>query len=104
MDTGATNPNNAGKVYIGKTVDFARREAQHGGRVTPGSFEVIDRMPGATNTQMRAREQYEINKQLMLQGASPFDVKSGTLANLCPKRAGRIKAGRRLSLDRECRA
>lgn len=81
VDTGATNPNNAGKVYIGKTVDFARREAQHGARVTPGSFQVVASMPGASREQIRIREQFEINKQLMLQGVSPFNVKSGVMAN-----------------------
>jgi len=82
-DTGSTNPKNAGKIYIGKTNDFDRREAQHGGRIAPGSFETIYGGPGQTiqiNT-IRPTEQFYINQELIKRGASPWDVKSGLLAN-----------------------
>lgn len=81
VDTGATNIANTGKVYIGKTVDFNRRQTQHGARVTPGSWEVVERMDGRSSAEIRIAEQHYINLYLMMHGASPFDVKSGAIAN-----------------------
>jgi len=81
VDTGATNPVNKGKTYIGKTADFDRRKAQHGPRIAPGSFQIVARMDGSTSAQIRVREQDEINEHLRLFGIPPFGVSSGVLAN-----------------------
>jgi RHS repeat-associated protein len=80
VDSGATNSANKGKLYIGKTVNFDRRIAQHGARVTPGTVQKID-MSGQTLRAIRIREQIEINSGLIGLGGIPFDVKSGLLAN-----------------------
>jgi RHS repeat-associated protein len=66
-----TDANN-GKPYIGKSINLDRREAQHNskGRVTPGTWESFP-MPGATNTQIRVREQQMIIQEQLKQGFKP---------------------------------
>ena len=74
IDSGFTNPSNAGKVYIGKTINFDNRLTQHGARVTPGTFQKIAIMDGSTNIQLRLREQELINAEILLSGGVPYST------------------------------